>query len=229
MKRISCAAAFAASLLLAPLCARAAPDMASLAPYFVPVATPSASPDQDGFLRRWLVLDPIAKPNRSNQGFTSAYVRDAFAKAALPGGATAIPRDGQTMRVDGQSLQWHALDAGLFDAKLFYLAQGLGKPTYGVIFWVTTIIESDREIADAHLAVGSNSASMWWLNGAETAALFGDRRMVMDDAVSPRVTLHKGRNILRGAIINGPGLSDFCARFVDDAGRPITDLRITTR
>ncbi|NOW48301.1 hypothetical protein FHW96_004489 [Novosphingobium sp. SG751A] len=229
MKRISCAAAFAASLLLAPLCARAAPVSASLAPYFAPVTTPSASPDQDGFLRRWLVLEPIAKPNRSNQGFTSVYVRDAFAKAALPGGPTAIPRDGQTIPMGGQSLQWHALDAGLFDAKLFYLAQGLGKPTYGVIFWATTIIESDREIADAHLAVGSNSASMWWLNGAETAALFGDRRMVVDDAVSPRVTLHKGRNILRGAIINGPGLSDFCARFVDDAGRPITDLRIATR
>lgn len=229
MPRISPAALLGVALLLAPLSVRAATPAASLAPYFAPVTTPSASPDQDGFLRRWLVLEPIAKPNRSNQGFTSAYVRDAFAKAALPGGATAIPHDAQTIRVDGQSLQWHALDAGLFDAKLFYLAQGLGKPAYGVIFWVTTIIESDREIADAHLAVGSNSASMWWLNGAETTALFGDRRMVMDDAVSPRVTLHKGRNILRGAIINGPGLSDFCARFVDDAGRPITDLRIATR
>lgn len=229
MPRISRTAMLAAALLLAPLSALAAPAKTSLAPYFSPVATPTAAPDPDGFLRRWLVLEPIAKPNRSNQGFTSAYVRDAFTKAALPGVATAIPRDGQTVRVGDQSLQWHALDAGLFDAKLFYLAQGLGKPTYGVIFWVTTIIESDREIADAHLAVGSNSASMWWLNGAETTALFGDRRMVMDDAVSPHVTLHKGRNILRGAIINGPGLSDFCARFVDDAGRPITDLRLATR
>ena len=70
---------------------------------------------------------------------------------------------------------------------------------------------------------------MWWLNGEETAGLYGDRRMVMDDVVSPRVMLHKGRNVLRGAVINGPGLSDFCIRFVDDSGAPIRAFTIVTR
>jgi hypothetical protein len=51
--------------------------------------------------------------------------------------------------------------------------------------------------------------------------LSGDRRMVRDDATSQRITLKKGRNILRGAIINGPGMSDFCVRFINDKGEPI--------
>ena len=34
------------------------------------------------------------------------------------------------------------------------------------------------------------------------------------------------RNVLRGAVINGPGLSDFCARFVDADGKPIRDMRL---
>jgi hypothetical protein len=45
--------------------------------------------------------------------------------------------------------------------------------------------------------------------------------MVRDDATSQRITLKKGRNILRGAIINGPGMSDFCVRFINDKGEPI--------
>jgi hypothetical protein len=30
-------------------------------------------------------------------------------------------------------------------------------------------------------------------------------------------------------VINGPGLSDFCVRFLDADGRPIRDITLTTR
>ena len=79
------------------------------------------------------------------------------------------------------------------------------------------------------MAVGSNSASMWWLNGEEAVILSGDRRMVMDDCMSKRVTLKKGRNIIRGSVINGPGMSDFCLRFVDENGRPVRNLKIVSK
>jgi len=62
------------------------------------------------------------------------------------------------------------------------------------------------------------------VNGEEAASLFGDRRMVMDDVVSAPITLHKGRNVIRGAVINGPGLSDFCVRFIDEKGQPVRDI-----
>jgi hypothetical protein len=65
------------------------------------------------------------------------------------------------------------------------------------------------------------------LNGKEALLLSGDRRMVKDDGVSPRLTLHKGRNILRGAIINGPGMSDFCVRFIDAKGNPVRNISIS--
>ena len=56
--------------------------------------------------------------------------------------------------------------------------------------------------------------------------LEGDRRMVRDDVVSKKLTLKKGRNILRGAVINGPGMSDFCVRFIDGQGKPVRSLSI---
>ena len=98
-----------------------------------------------------------------------------------------------------------------------------------MIFWAATVIESPVERRNVRMAIGSNSASIWWLNGKEAAGLFDDRRMVMDDVVSPRLTLRKGRNIVWGAVINGPGLSDFCVRFLDDQGAPIRDLAVRTR
>ena len=51
--------------------------------------------------------------------------------------------------------------------------------------------------------------------------------MVMDDVVSPRLTLNKGKNIIRGAVINGPGMSDFCIRFLDEKGQPVKNLTVS--
>ena len=50
--------------------------------------------------------------------------------------------------------------------------------------------------------------------------------MVVDDAMSHRITLKKGTNIIRGAVINGPGMSDFCVRFVNEKGEPIKNIEI---
>ena len=196
----------------------------TIAPYFTRAKAGPKAPDADGFLQRWLLLEPIVKPNRTNTVFTGAYVRSTFKEEYFPDQFTVIPHDGEKVTVAGQELAWHALDSNLFDAKLFNFAYGLNKPTYGVIFWAVTIVNSPRERKNVRLAVGSNSASMWWLNGQEVADLFGDRRMVMDDVVSNLLTLKKGRNVIRGAVINGPGLSDFCVRFMDENGEPIKDL-----
>ena len=111
--------------------------------------------------------------------------------------------------------------------KLFRFASNLKKQVYGVIFWAVTVIECAEDIENVRMAVGSNSASMWWLNGEETVILSGDRRMVKDDCLSRRVTLKKGKNIVRGAVINGPGMSDFCLRFVYENGEPVKDITIS--
>ena len=127
----------------------------------------------------------------------------------------------------GQDLKWHALESTKFNVKLFRFAYGLEKPIYGVLFWAFTIVDSPVEMKNVRMAVGSNSASMWWLNGKEAVLLSGDRRMVMDDVMSSRLTLNKGKNIIRGAVINGPGMSDFCVRFLDEKGKPIKGLTIS--
>lgn len=207
--------------------ADAVSTLPSLAPYFTPAASAPKAPDADGFIQRWLLLEPINKPNRGNAGFVDSYIRRELTREYFPGQFTVIPRDGDKVTAEGEELSWHALDATRFNVKLFRFASGLNKRVYGVIFWAVTVIDCPREFTNVRLAVGSNSASMWWLNGEEAVALTGDRRMVMDDCVSKRLTLKKGRNVLRGAVINGPGMSDFCVRFIDENGAPIQDFATT--
>ena len=198
----------------------------SLAPYFTPATSSPKAPDSEGFLQRWLLLEPIDKPNRSNAGFTDSYVRANLTTNYFTGQFTVVPHDGDKVTVGNEELAWHALDSANFNVKLFRFAYGLNKRTYGVVFWAVTVVTSSRELKGIRLAVGSNSASMWWLNGEEAVDLFGDRRMVADDCVSKRVTLKQGKNVIRGAVINGPGLSDFCVRFIDEKGAPLKDLKL---
>ncbi len=199
-------------------------ESGTIAPYFMPATPSPKSPDPDGFIQRWFLLEPIVKPNRSNTVFTDSYVREALNAGYFPDQFTVVPKDGDTVKVDGQELKWHGLDSTNFNVKLFRFAYGLNKPHYGVIFWAVTVVNSPREMKNVRLAVGSNSASMWWINGREAVILSGDRRMLMDDCVSKRLTLKKGKNIIRGAVINGPGMSDFCVRFIDENGDPVKDL-----
>lgn len=199
----------------------------SIAPYFVPAKTTKKTPDAEGFIQRWLLLEPINKPNRSNTVFTDSYIRTAFTTEYFPEQFTVIPKNGQKVKVGDQELTWHALESTNFNVKLFRFAYGLNKPIYGVLFWAVTVVNSPVEMKNVRMAVGSNSASMWWLNGKEAVILSGDRRMVMDDCMSQRLTLNKGKNIIRGAVINGPGMSDFCVRFLDEKGQPVKDLTIT--
>ena len=202
------------------------PRPRTLSPYF---ATATAAPkpvDKDGFIQRWLLLEPITKPNRTNTVFTGTYVRAAFEEEYFPNQFTVVPKDGDAVTVGEQQLRWHALDSSLFNVKLFRFAYGLNKPVYGVLFWAVTVVNSPREMKNVRLAAGSNASSMWWVNGEEAVSLFDDRRMVMDDAVSRRLTLEQGKNVIRGAVINGPGMSDFCVRFVDENGNPIKDLTV---
>jgi len=199
----------------------------SLLPYFTAATISKKVPDAEGFITRWLLLEPINKPNRSNTIFTDSYIRTAFTTEYFPNQFTVVPKDGEKVKVGEQQLTWHALESPHFNIKLFRFASGLGKQTYGVLFWAVTIVNSPREMKNVRMAVGSNSASMWWLNSKEAVILSGDRRMVMDDCVSPRITLNKGKNIIRGAVINGPGMSDFCVRFLDEKGQPVKDITIS--
>lgn len=193
------------------------------APTLISPKSPETAPRADGFLRRWLVLEPVRTKGQLTESAVQAAVKtDIFAEPL-----TVLPRDGDTITADGTHLAWHAVDTTAYNVNLYHFAYGLGKPTSNALFWAMTVVNSPREMTDVRLAIGSNAASVWWVNGKEVIALYNERQTVIDDGVSRRLTLHKGRNIVRTAIVNAGGATDFCARFLDPAYRPIKDLTVT--
>ena len=192
------------------------------APSLVSPKSPVTAPRADGFLRRWLVLEPVRTKGQLTESAVQAAVKtDIFADPL-----TALPRDGDTVTVDDSPLAWHAVDTTEYNLNLYHFAYALGKPTSNVLFWAITVVNSPREMTDVRLAIGSNAASVWWVNGKEVIAIYNDRQTVIDDGVSKRLTLQKGPNIVRAAIVNAGGATDFCARFLDPAYRPINDLTV---
>jgi hypothetical protein len=66
-----------------------------------------------------------------------------------------------------------------------------------------TVVHCPEEMSDVRLAIGSNAASVWWVNGQEVINIYGDRQTVIDDGVSKRLTLKKGANVVRSVVVNG--------------------------
>jgi hypothetical protein len=178
------------------------------------------APDAAGFLQRWVILEPI----RVAPQLTDSAVQALVKKEYFPNQFTVIPHDGDTLTVGEESVTWHAVDTTGYNVNLYHFAYALNKPTSNVLFWAVTVVDAPRELSNLRLAIGSNAASIWWLNGQEVIGIYNDRQTVIDDGVSKRLTLKKGPNVIRAAIVNAGGATDFCARFLDGDDNPVKGI-----
>ena len=125
----------------------------ALAPYFTVPADGPMQPDELGFIRRWLLLEPISKPNRGNTVFVDSYIRENLDTGWNTGDFT-LPKDGQKVKVGDARLTWHALDSRLFNVKLYRFAVGTETGRYGIICRAATVIDVPEDLTDVRLAVG---------------------------------------------------------------------------
>jgi hypothetical protein len=195
---------------------------------FIPASktTTATAPHDNGFIQRWLALEPIRKEIQRNNILTEKYIRTAFAENNFSTDYNVVPKNGRKIKVGDQRLQWYALDSKTFIFNLYNFTYAINKPPYGNIFWLVTVINCPEEIPNVRMAAGVNSGGMFWLNREEALVLSGDRDMVVDNVVSQPLTLKKGKNIVRAAIINGPGMCTFAVRFLDENGSPVKDFTI---
>jgi hypothetical protein len=194
----------------------------SLAPSLTWPDSAEKAPNAAGFIQRWLISEPI-----SCNGLTDNAVQAAVKAEYFPNQFSVVPRDGDAVTVGGTNLAWHAVDTKEYNVNLYQFAHSLGKPSSFVLFWAVTVVNCAEELSGVRLAIGSNAASVWWVNGQEVIGIYGDRQTVIDDGVSRRLTLKKGQNIVRCAVINGGGATDFCARFLDTNEKPLKGFTVS--
>lgn len=199
----------------------------TLSKHFILTGSSKKAPDAKGFIQRWLVLEPVRKDIARNNIFTENYLRTTFDADNFSNDFTVIPKKGEKVKVENQELTWYALDSKVFNFNFYHFTYAIQTPPYGVLFWLVTVINCPEEIKNVRMAAGVNSSGMFWLNGKEALLLSGDRDMIVDNGTSSLLTLKKGKNILRAAVINGPGMCNLCLRFLDEKGRPVKNFSIS--
>jgi hypothetical protein len=203
-----------------PAAPKAAPLGLDASPSIKPAKLGTAKVGADGFLNRWFLLDPIP----GNGQVTETAVRAAMQKEYFPDQYSVVPHEGDKVKVGDAEYTWRAIENKFHNVNLYHFAFYQGKETSNVVFWGVTIVDSPEEVPNVRLAVGSNSGSVWWVNGEEKVGLYGDIQTFVDDTASKKFTLKKGQNIVRFIVVNNRGMVDCCARFLDANGKPITNL-----
>lgn len=203
--------------------AKAPPPGINASPSLKLATTATAKPGADGFLSRWLLLEPIAGDGL----VVESAIKAAAKKDYFPDQYSVLPRAGDKVTIGDAAYVWHAVDSSTHNVNLYHFAFYNGKPTSNQVFWGVTVVNSPEEIANVRLAVGSNAGSVWWVNGEERVALYGDIQTFIDDTASKKFTLKKGPNVVRFLVVNNRGMVDCCARFLDANDKPITNLTMT--
>jgi hypothetical protein len=170
------------------------------------------SPDQEGFIRNWLILAPIAIQSESGAS--------EIDRELIRGEATLKPKAGDTPTAGGQ-LAWTAHETS--DYFIDFLASfGKQRGEYVAGYAVAYVIApEDMKVT---LALSTNDQGKVWLNGSPIFA-FAETRVLEKDADRVDVTLNKGQNVLMMKVINEVNNWQACARFLK-AGAPVRDIKI---
>ncbi len=179
-------------------------------------------PNDMGFIQQWLILDPISASGDTQNAVQATVKSEHFANEL-----TMLPKKGDKVDAGGRQLTWHSAETDEYNVNLYYFAPAINASANNALFWVVVYINCPEEVKDARLAVGTNSASVWWVNGKEVIGIYGNRCTVIDDGVSKRLTLKKGINVIRGGIVNASGAADFCARLLDSEDKPLKGYTVS--
>ena len=184
-------------------------------------------PDDEGFIRNWVILEPIPLGDTAGTHEEETQ-KPMLNKQYFDGQKDAMPQDGDKVKVDNKELAWHAHGASDYAIDLEKVAADASKePTNALFLGVAYIIVPEQKDG-VKLAIGSDDSSVWWLNGAEAIRVYSGRGVDKDQDTAENLTLKKGLNVLKFAVINGDGPTGACARFMDKSGSPVKEITIVT-
>jgi hypothetical protein len=172
--------------------------------------------NDEGFITTWLLLAPI--PLEENQSGA-----DALNKEQIKGEAKLQPKAGDKIKVGNQELTWkeYKVRDYFFDFNDF-----LGKQTEDSVGYAVCYIYADNDMKGLKLKTGSDDQAKVYLNGKEI--LRQDQARALDkDQDTTDVALNKGVNVLVFKVVNEKIDWSGCARFTDQNGNVVRNLKVT--
>jgi hypothetical protein len=177
-------------------------------------AQSTLSTDEQGFIRNWLVLAPIAMNGQSG----AEEINVDF----LKGEANIRPKADAPATVSGKTLTWKAHRT----ADYFIDFKESFDPMNGeyVAGYAVAYVIADAQM-NVTLALGTNDQGKAWLNGKEVLK-YEETRVLEKDADRVPVSLVQGQNVLVLKVINEVNNWQACARFLRGVA-PVTNLKIS--
>ncbi len=184
-----------------------------------------AKPDDEGFIRNWLVLEPIPLGDTAGTHEEETQ-KPMFGKQFFEGQKDGMPTDGTKVKVEDKIYVWHAHSATDYYVDFEKTAAEAGKEAGNALFLGVAYVMAPEQMDGVKLAIGSDDSSVWTVNGNEVVRVYAGRGVDKDQDTSEAMTLKKGVNVVRFAVINGEGPTGACARFLDKSGNAVTGITI---
>jgi hypothetical protein len=172
-------------------------------------------PQVQGFLHTWLLLLPL--PFASGEIGTPALDRPQLLDEAH-----LRPRPGERAVAGGRELVWQEYRS---PKPVVNFNAMLGRVAERSVAYAVCYLESERAREGLWLEVGADDQAKVYLNGRQIYRVRLPWCVWAVDTVGP-LTLERGINVLLFKVVNERDWWEFCARLVDDAGRPVEGVRV---
>ena len=96
-----------------------------------PATTTKNTPNEQGFIQQWLILDPIAA-----RGDTQNAVQATVKAGHFENELTMLPKKGDKVNAGGRELTWHLVETDEYNVNLYYFAAEIGTNCNNSLFWV---------------------------------------------------------------------------------------------
>jgi hypothetical protein len=190
-----------------------------LAIAFIPVVRAAdAKPDDEGFIKDWLLLAPIPL----GDGISGA---DEIDKKQIADEGGLKPKAGDKQKVLDKDVEWKAISAKAFDIDINDQLKGSHED---VLAYLVTYVVADKEMPGLTILCSSNDQGKLYLNGKEIHKYAEGGTVDKDRDKVENVTLKKGVNVIVYKVINEKNNWGACLRFVDKANKPVTNLVVKT-
>jgi hypothetical protein len=187
---------------------------AALTALLIPTSAQNTfSTDEQGFIRNWLVLAPIAMNGQSG----AEEINYDF----LRGEATTRPKPDAQVSAGGKTVTWKAHRTGdyFIDFRESFDPKG-GEYVAG---YAVAYVIADAAM-NVTLSLSTNDQGKAWLNGKEVFR-FEETRVLEKDSDRVPVSLVQGQNVLMLKVLNEVNNWQACARFLRGE-TPVTTLKI---
>jgi WD40 repeat protein len=177
------------------------------------------SKNDEGCIRQWLVLAPIALQAGQNdaEGLDSEQI-NREARLRPTAGKRQVTRNGR--------LTWRAVRLKPDADYVIDFNALLGRETTESVAYAVCYIRSEIEQRDLQLLVGSDDQAKVYLNGKQVHKSVIARRFAADEDVVRDITLNAGVNVLVFKVVNeGRGWLG-SVRFTDTQDQPVKGIKV---